>query len=113
MSRRPRPRPRLALAAAAGLATSVVLTACGGGASDVAGGAGGSAGNGSKGTIHLYAYSAPKPGYDKEIPAFNASSAGKGVAFEQSYGASGDQSRKVSAGAVADVVSFSLESDIT
>jgi len=104
--------PRLVLAAAAGLA-SVALAACGGGASDVAGAAGGSAGDGSKGTIHLYAYSAPKPGYDKEIPAFNATSAGKGVAFEQSYGASGDQSRKVAAGAVADVVSFSLEPDIT
>ncbi len=40
----------------------------------------------------------PKVGFDKLIPAFNATAAGKGVAFQQSYGASGDQSRKVEAG---------------
>ena len=33
--------------------------------------------------------------------------------FQQSYGASGDQSRKVAAGATADFVNFSVEPDIT
>ena len=33
--------------------------------------------------------------------------------FQQSYGASGDQSRKVEAGAEADFVNFSVEPDIT
>ena len=55
----------------------------------------------------------PKPGYDKLIPAFQATDAGKGVQFQQSYGASGDQSRKVAAGAEADFVNFSVEPDIT
>ena len=55
----------------------------------------------------------PKVGYDKLIPAFQATEAGKGVQFQQSYGASGDQSRKVEAGAEADFVNFSVEPDIT
>ena len=33
--------------------------------------------------------------------------------FQQSYGASGDQSRKVAAGAAADFVNFSVEPDVT
>ena len=67
----------------------------------------------SAGTINLYAYAVPKVGFDKIIPAFNATDAGKGVAFQQSYGASGDQSRKVEAGAAADIVNFSVEPDVT
>jgi sulfate transport system substrate-binding protein len=63
--------------------------------------------------VNLYAYAVPKPGYDKLIPAFQATDAGKGVQFQQSYGASGDQSRKVAAGAEADFVNFSVEPDIT
>jgi sulfate/thiosulfate-binding protein len=43
----------------------------------------------------------------------SAADAGKGVTFSQSYGASGDQSRKVESGLPADVVNFSLEPDIT
>ena len=39
--------------------------------------------------------------------------AGKGVAFTESFGASGDQSRAVEAGLPADVVAFSLEPDMT
>ena len=64
-------------------------------------------------TVNLFAYAVPKPGYDKLIPAFQATDAGKGVQFQQSYGASGDQSRKVEAGAEADFVNFSVEPDIT
>lgn len=100
-------------------AAAVSLSACaGGGASDVAAAgtkpAGGQAsGNASAGTVNLYAYAVPKVGFDKLIPAFNATAAGKGVAFQQSYGASGDQSRKVEAGAAADIVNFSVEPDVT
>lgn len=91
---------------------SLALTACGGGASDVVGSGGGS-GDGKGGTVNLFVYAVPKPGFDKVIPAFNATDAGKGVRFQQSYGASGDQSRKVKDGAAADVVNFSVEPDVT
>ena len=55
----------------------------------------------------------PKPGFDKVIPAFQQTAAGKGITFSQSYGASGDQSRKVESGLPTDVVNFSLEPDVT
>jgi sulfate transport system substrate-binding protein len=90
----------------------VALTGGRGGASDTAGGDSAGA-DGSAGTINLYAYAVPKPGFDKLIPAFNATDEGKGVAFQPSYGASGDQSRKVKDGAEADFVNFSVEPDIT
>ena len=95
------------IAAAAALA----LSACGGGgASDaVAAGQQGQPAAKSAGTINLYAYAVPKVGFDKIIPAFNATDAGKGVAFQQSYGASGDQSRKVEAGAAADTAGRKIE----
>jgi sulfate transport system substrate-binding protein len=61
----------------------------------------------------VYAYSTPKPAFDKLIPGFNATRQGQGVTFQASYGASGDQSRKVAAGAAADFVNFSVEPDLT
>ena len=101
--------------AAVAAAASLVMTACaGGGASDTVGAAAAAepaAGDGS--TVNLFAYAVPKAGFDKLIPAFQATDAGKGVQFQQSYGASGDQSRKVAAGAEADFVNFSVEPDIT
>ncbi|HEY6743274.1 MAG TPA: sulfate ABC transporter substrate-binding protein [Lapillicoccus sp.] len=111
-------RRRPALVAALGAALALGTTAaCSGGSSDVVGAPAGPtqapAADGSGGTINLYAYAVPKPGYDKVIPAFTATPAGKGVTFQQSYGASGDQSRKVAAGAAADFVNFSVEPDVT
>jgi len=97
-------------------ASALALSACaGGGSADTVAAAqnGPAAAKGSGGTINLYAYAVPKVGFDKVIPAFNATEAGKGVAFQQSYGASGDQSRKVEAGAAADIVNFSVEPDVT
>ncbi len=47
------------------------------------------------------------------IPAFQKTAEGKGIAFAQSYGPSGDQSRKVEAGLDADLVNFSVEPDVT
>ena len=59
------------------------------------------------------AYAVPKPGFDKIIPAFRATPQGHDIGFSQSYGASGDQSRKVARRVPADVVNFSVEPDIT
>ncbi|MEU7765633.1 sulfate ABC transporter substrate-binding protein [Nocardia sp. NPDC049190] len=103
------PRRRYGAVAVTALA-AVALTACGGGASDTVGGG---ASDGSAGTLNLYAYAVPKPGFDKVIPEFNKTDQGKGVQIQQSYGASGDQSRKVKDGAAADIVNFSVEPDIT
>src|SRR4051794_648902 len=92
----------------------MVVAGCGG-ASDEAGGdsAPKAAGGGGATKLSLVAYSVPKVGFDKVIPAFNQTSAGKGIGFSQSYGASGDQSRKVESGLPTDVVNFSLEPDVT
>jgi sulfate/thiosulfate transport system substrate-binding protein len=63
--------------------------------------------------LTLVAYSTPKDAYAQLIPAFQRTRAGNGVSFSQSYGASGEQSRAVASGLGADIVAFSLESDIT
>jgi sulfate/thiosulfate-binding protein len=65
-----------------------------------------------KTTLSLVAYSTPKDAYAKIIPAFQATSAGKDISFNQSYGASGDQARAVAAGLSADLVALSLEPDV-
>ena len=91
---------------------ALVAAGCGG-ASDTndatAAGGGPSAG---KQTLSLVAYSTPQVAYDQVIPAFQKTSAGKGVGFKTSYGPSGDQSRAVDSGLKADVVTFSLEPDL-
>jgi sulfate transport system substrate-binding protein len=106
---------RLVLAATATISAVVMAGCAGGGSSDVAGAAAADAQNAAAkgGSVNLYAYAVPKVGFDKVIPAFQQTAAGKGVQFQQSYGASGDQSRKVAAGASADFVNFSVEPDIT
>jgi sulfate/thiosulfate-binding protein len=93
---------------------ALVVAACGG-ASDTAGSSNApqAAGGGSAAKLSLVAYSVPKPGFDKVIPLFEKTAAGKGVTFSASYGASGDQSRKVESGLPTDVVNFSLEPDVT
>jgi sulfate/thiosulfate transport system substrate-binding protein len=62
--------------------------------------------------LTLVAYSTPREAFAKLIPAFQATSAGRGVSFDQSYGASGDQARAVIEGLRADVVDLSLEPDM-
>lgn len=86
------------------------LSACGG-ASDSAGSESGT--NGGGGSVSLVAYSTPKVVYDEIVPDFQKTGAGKDVEVRTSFGASGDQSRAVEAGQKADVVSFSVEPDIT
>ncbi len=105
-------RSRTLLTAIATMGGAVVLTACSGGSSDTVGGDS-AASDGSAGTINLFAYAVPKPGFDKLTAAFQATDEGKNVNFNPSYGASGDQSRKVKDGAEADFVNFSVEPDIT
>ena len=72
--------------------------------------ASGGGGGGTK--LSLVAYSTPKEAYEELIPAFQKTTAGKGVSFTQSYGASGDQSRAVASGLPADIVALSLAPDI-
>jgi sulfate/thiosulfate transport system substrate-binding protein len=89
---------------------ALVAAGCGGSstASD-----GGSGGDGSGGKLTLVAYSTPEEAYRELIPAFNKTPEGKRVGFDQSYAASGEQSRAVEGGLPADVVEFSLEPDMT
>lgn len=63
-------------------------------------------------TLNLVAYSTPQPAYLKLIAAFQKTPAGAHVKFTQSYGASGDQANAVVSGQAADVVEFSLETDM-
>jgi sulfate transport system substrate-binding protein len=97
---------------------ALVVAACGG-ASDEVGGTSdttktaATSGGGPTTKLSLVAYAVPKVGFDKVIPAFDQTPAGKGITFSQSYGASGDQSRKVESGQPTDVVSFSVEPDVT
>jgi sulfate transport system substrate-binding protein len=92
--------PTRTLAVAVSLvASTLALAACG------------SSSGGGK-NVALVAYSTPKGAYEALIPAFEATSEGKGVSFSQSYGGSGEQSRAVTNGQHADVVNFSLEPDV-
>jgi sulfate/thiosulfate-binding protein len=102
MSRRPLSRLAAALTL---LLLPVVAAGCGGPAEGGATGGGG-------GTLSLVAYSTPKEAYEELIPAFQKTPEGEGVTFEQSYGASGDQSRAVESGLPADVVALSLAPDV-
>ncbi len=90
-----------AVAAAAALG----LTGCVGGAAAPSGGAGTT-------TLHLVGFAVPAEA-NKAIQAKWAETEdGRGVVWEQSYGASGDQSRAVANGLKADYVNFSLEGDV-
>ena len=86
-------------------ATALALTGCVGGAAAPAGGSGT--------VLHLVGFAVPAEA-NKAIQAKWAETEdGKGVTWEQSYGASGDQSRAVANGLKADYVNFSLEGDVT
>jgi sulfate/thiosulfate transport system substrate-binding protein len=86
----------------------LVAAGCGGPAEE--GDSASASGGGAK--LSLVAYSTPKEAYEELIPAFQKTTAGKGVSFDQSYGASGDQSRAVASGLPADVVALSLAPDV-
>jgi sulfate/thiosulfate-binding protein len=90
---------------------ATAVAGCGGASDSTSASA--DSGTGGSTKLSLVAYSVPKVAFDKVIPLFQRTSAGKGVTFSSSYGASGDQSRKVAAGLATDVVNFSLEPDVT
>ncbi len=106
---RPRGDARKLGAGALSVALAFGLAACGGSndASD-------SGGSGEGGTIDLVAYSTPETAYVEQLqPGFNETDEGADVAFKNSFGASGDQSRAVEAGLPADLVHLPLEPDMT
>ena len=96
---------RMKAAIAGSVAALFALSACGGSSS--------ASGNGSGTELNLVGYSVLEEANKGVISAFKQTDAGKGVTFNESYGASGDQSRAVEAGQDADVVHFSLEPDVT
>lgn len=102
---------RQVLRGAAGLfavAGAAALGGCVGGSAQPSSG-----GSGSGTTLHLVGFSVPKEANGAIEKQFAQTDAGKGVTWEESYGASGDQSRAVANGLKADFVNFSLEPDMT
>ncbi len=81
---------------------ALVVAGCGSSGSDSGGG-----------QIAVVGYSTPEAVYEEGLePGFEATSAGSGVSFSNSFGASGDQSRAVAAGQPASVVHFSQAGDM-
>ncbi len=91
---------------------ALVAAGCGG-ADDTPGGSQDNASAGGNVKLSLVAYSTPQVVYDEVIPQFRKTAPGRDTAFSQSFGASGDQSRAVESGLKADVVTFSLEPDVS
>ena len=88
---------------------AVFAAGCGSGDSTT-----GSSGSGSSGgSLDVVGYSTPESVYEEALePGFEATSAGSGVSFSNSFGASGDQSRAVVAGQPASIVHFSQAGDM-
>jgi sulfate/thiosulfate transport system substrate-binding protein len=63
-------------------------------------------------TLSLVGYSIPTAVFPKLISAYQATPAGKGVGFTTSFAASEVQSKAVAAGLPADVVNFSVSTDM-
>jgi sulfate transport system substrate-binding protein len=115
-------RSRSLAALATAVAAALVLAGCGGssdantstaGGASSASAASSSAGGAPVTQLALVGYSTPKKAYDALTAAFGQTSAGKGVGFSESFGASGSQSRAVDSGQPADVVAFSTTPDMT
>ena len=63
--------------------------------------------------MNIVGFSTPKLAYGALETAFQATSAGSGVSFSESYGPSGTQEKAIAAGQPADYVALSLQSDMT
>jgi sulfate/thiosulfate-binding protein len=119
MNRRTEHRWPRTLAVLSAAAAALAIAGCGGSSdanTSTAGGGSASASNAAATTsvkLNLVGYSTPKKAYDALTTAFAQTSAGKGVGFDQSFGASGSQSRAVDSGQPADVVAFSTTPDMT
>ena len=97
------------MAALFALVIAVVAAGCGSSSNDSSSSGGSSSG----GSLNVVGYSTPESVYQENLePAFEKTSAGKGVGFSNSFGASGDQSRAVVAGQPASVVHFSQAGDM-
>lgn len=94
---------RIRAAVTLALAGTLALSACGGGD----GATGGAT------TLSIVGFAVPEAANKAIVAAWNKTDEGKGVRFQSSYGASGDQSRAVVAGLKADYVHFSVSSDVT
>jgi sulfate transport system substrate-binding protein len=90
------------IALAAALAVPAVLSGC----------AASSGSSADKDSLSIVGFSVLKNANVPVIAAFQKTSAGKGVTFTTSYGASGDQSRAVAGGLHADEVHLSLSPDV-
>jgi sulfate/thiosulfate transport system substrate-binding protein len=94
------------LAALFALLLAVVVAGCGSSSDSSADSSGG-------GKLDVVGYSTPEAVYQEDLePAFEKTSAGSGVSFSNSFGASGDQSRAVVAGQPASVVHFAQAGDM-
>jgi sulfate/thiosulfate transport system substrate-binding protein len=101
-----RRRSVIAALLAALFALAAVVAGCGSSSSDSSSSSGG-------GKLDVVGYSTPESVYQEVLePAFQKTSAGKGISFSNSFGASGDQSRAVVAGQPASVVHFSQAGDM-
>jgi sulfate transport system substrate-binding protein len=104
-----RRRSITAVLLAAMLALAVVVTGCGSSSDDSSA----ASGSGEGGSLDVVGYSTPEAVYQEDLePAFEKTSAGSGVSFSNSFGASGDQSRAVVAGQPASVVHFAQAGDM-
>jgi sulfate/thiosulfate-binding protein len=96
----------LGLAAALIALVAIAVTGCGSSSDSSSSSSGG-------GKLDVVGYSTPESVYQEGLePGFEATSAGSGVSFSNSFGASGDQSRAVVAGQPASVVHFSQAGDM-
>lgn len=104
---------RLALGGAL-ILTTAAIAGCGGSSDATSQSGSGNSSASSSGSValNLVGYSTPKKAYDALQAAFAKTSAGKGVSFADSFGASGSQARAVASGQTADVVAFSTEPDM-
>ena len=98
-------RLRAAALTTAVVASSMVLAGCVGGAATTP--------EAGTTTLHLVGFAVPKEANNAIQKKFAETPDGQGVVWEESYGASGDQSRAVVNGLKADYVNFSLEGDVT
>ncbi|HEY0390880.1 MAG TPA: sulfate ABC transporter substrate-binding protein [Solirubrobacterales bacterium] len=95
------------MAALFALLLAVLVAGCGSSSNDS------SASSSGGGKLDVVGYSTPESVYQESLePAFEKTSAGSGVSFSNSFGASGDQSRAVVAGQPASVVHFSQAGDM-
>jgi sulfate transport system substrate-binding protein len=96
-------RIRLAALVAAALTVPAALSGC----------AASSGASADEDQLSIVGFSVLKNANEPVISAFQKTSAGKGVSFTTSYGASGDQARAVIGGLHADEVHLSLEPDVS